>query len=51
MRKMLLGLAAMVVLVTAKLAAQTEVLTDYDAHIDKDGKVHCINDGNKCRSW
>jgi hypothetical protein len=52
MRRLLLALAALLLLAGARtLTAQAELQTDYDSHIDKDGKLHCLNDGNKCRSW
>ena len=55
MRKVMLGLAAMLLIVSAKIAAaQTEYQGDfkgYDSHIDPDGKLHCLNPGTKCISW
>jgi hypothetical protein len=51
MRRLILASLALVLVAFAKLAAQTSFQTNYDAHIDQGGILHCINAGDKCVSW
>ncbi len=48
MRKLILPATLLVLASVKALSATVDPPKSYDAHIDPDGKVHCINAGNKC---